>query len=259
MDAVSTIKSNDVRSLLKEDKRADGRGMDEFRPITIKKGVIEHAEGSAQVDLGDTRVIAGVKMVADTPHEDTPNEGNLVVSVSLLPLASPNYSSGPPSMSEVELSRVTDRGIRSAVSIKPESLFIEDGKVWTAYVDVYVLNYDGNIFDAASMAAMAALTDTKVPEFKDGAVNYEKRNKKIEINNIVTSATFAKIDGKMVLDPNGDEENAMDCRLTVQLDDTQIRAMQKGLIGSFTMDEINKLISISFDKHKEIKKLIEKS
>ena len=35
-------------------------------------------------------------------------------------------------------------------------------------MDLYVLNYDGNLFDAGTLAAMAALMNTKVPKFEDG-------------------------------------------------------------------------------------------
>ncbi|ASI13395.1 exosome complex RNA-binding protein Rrp42 [Candidatus Mancarchaeum acidiphilum] len=256
MDAMSKMKSNYVKKLSEEGKREDSRDAFSFREIKITKGIIEHAEGSAQVDIGDTRVIAGVKMVVESPHDDTPNEGNLIVSVTILPMAATEYESGPPSPEEIELSRVTDRGIRSAVSIDPASLFIEEGKVWSVYVDVYVLNYSGNMLDAASIAAMAALTNARVPEYKDGSANYEKRDKKLSIKNVVTSTTFAKIGDSLFLDANENEESAMNARLTIQVDDTQIRAMQKGLSGSFTMEEINKLIDISFDKHKELKGLI---
>jgi exosome complex component RRP42 len=259
MDAILTMKSKYIRDLLESGKREDSRELYDFRDIKIKKGLIPHAEGSAQVDLGDTRVIAGVKMVLESPHEDTPNEGNFILSVSLLPMANADYESGPPSPEEVELSRVVDRGIRSAVAIDPTSLFIEEGKVWSVYVDVYVLNYAGNIFDASSIAAMAALENAKIPEYKDGKANYENRKTKLKLNNMITSTTFAKIGDKIILDPNADEEAAMDARFTVQIDDKQIRALQKGLSGSFSMDEINKLIDISFDKHKELKGIIEKS
>ncbi len=102
------------------------------------------------MDLGATRVLAGVKLMLDEPMEDTPNQGNLVVSAELLPLASATYESGPPSPEAIEFARVVDRGIRHGNCVNLESLFVEEEKAWTVYVDLYVLNYNGNLFDAGS-------------------------------------------------------------------------------------------------------------
>ena len=84
----------------------------------------------------------------------------------------------------------------------------------------------------------------------------EERVKKLEINNIVTSATFAKIGKKIILDPDEDEECTMDSRLTVAVDGEYVRAMQKGLSGAFTTDEIKSLVDLSFEKHDLLKKYI---
>ncbi len=252
MDALSVVKSSYIIELIGKGEREDSRGMFDFRKLDIKTGLIEQAEGSAQVDLGNTRVLAGVKMVPEEPHSDTPKEGNIIVSAELLPLAAVEYETGPPSPEAIELSRVVDRGIRAANCVDLASLFIEEGKVWSIYVDVYVLNYDGNLFDACTMAAMAALTDTHMPKYSDGAADYKSRDADLPIKNIVTSTTFGKIGNSIVLDTTANEENAMDARLTIQTDGESIRAMQKGLKGSFSMGEIDKLIDISFDKHKEV-------
>src|SRR5208283_5486504 len=116
-------------------------------------------------------------------------------SAELLPLASPDYETGPPSPEAIELARVVDRGIRAGRCVDLESLKVADDKAWNVYVDIYILNYDGNLFDAGCLAAMGALVNTKVPEYEDEKVVREKRIKGLKIDNIVASATFAKIDG----------------------------------------------------------------
>ena len=259
MSALDIVRVGYVKELLAKGQREDSRGMLDFRNISIKTGIIDHAEGSAQVDLGNTRVLAGVKMVVEEPKPDTPNQGNLVMSAELLPLANADYETGPPSPASIELARVVDRGIRAGNCLDLEGMFIEEGKAWSAYVDLYILNYDGNLFDACELAAMAALASAKMPGYKDGAADYTKREKPAKINNIVTSTTFGKIDNKVALGMTGAEESAADGRLTIETDGKIIRAMQKGLSGGFSAEEINGLIQESFKKHAELRKRIEES
>ena len=121
------------------------------------------------------------------------------------------------------------------------------------YVDIYVLNYDGNLIDASALAAMSALMHTKVPKYEDGKIIREERTRSLKINNVVTSATFSKIGNKLLLDPTKNEENASDARLTIATDIEKIRAMQKGLSGSLSAEEIGHLVDIAFEKHKELK------
>lgn len=257
MEIINTLKGEHLKDLLKTGKRLSTRDIFDMREIIIKKGVLPQAEGSAQVDMGSTRVLAGVKLMPEDPMPDTPNQGNLITSAELLPLAHKDYESGPPSSDAIELARVVDRGIRAGGCIDLESLVLEDKKVWSVFLDLYILNFGGNLFDACSAAAMAALLDTKIPEYKDGVVVREERIKSLKIDNIISSTTFGKIDQYMLLDMDENEEEMADARITIATDGSSIRAMQKGLFGSFSAQEINKLIEISFEKHQSIKKAIE--
>jgi exosome complex component RRP42 len=259
MSAIDVVKVGYIKELLAKDVREDSRGLMDGRKVIVKCNVIENAEGSAQVDMGNTRVMVGVKFVLEAPKPDTPNMGNLVMSAELLPLANPQYEPGPPSPEAIELARVVDRGIRAGNCINLEGLFVEDGKAWSAYVDIYVLNYDGNLFDASSMAAMAALASATVPGVKDGVADYSDKSSSVKLDNIVTSTTFGKIGGKMLFDMTGNEEAAADARVTIETDGNSVRAMQKGMSGSFTLEELNGLVAESLSRHSGLKKLIEAS
>ena len=60
--------------------------------MTVEYGVsAKSAEGSAKVTMGDTVVVAGVKMEFGQTYPDTPDEGSIMVSAELLPLSSPEY------------------------------------------------------------------------------------------------------------------------------------------------------------------------
>ncbi|MFT4313056.1 MAG: RNA-binding protein, partial [Candidatus Woesearchaeota archaeon] len=171
---------NHLQKAIDANIRYDGRERETFRPIEITYGVSSTAEGSAKVKIGDTEVIAGVKLEVGTPYPDMPKSGNLMVDVQLLPLSSEKFEQGPPSIDAIEIARVTDRGIRESKCVDMEELCIVEGeKVWVVSVDISTINVDGNLFDAVSLAAMAALKNTVFPKIeKDGSVNFKEKSKK---------------------------------------------------------------------------------
>ena len=112
--------------------------------------------------------MAGVKMSVGEPFRDVPDEGVLVVNTEFNPVASPEFDPGPPRAESIEVSRVTDRGIRESKCIELEKLCITAGEeVWVVNVDINVLDHDGNLIDAAALGAIAALaTDCTITVIK---------------------------------------------------------------------------------------------
>ncbi len=252
---VSAIKRDYLARLAKERKRPDGRKPDEYRPIKIERNIIKKAEGSARVRIGNTMVLAGIKLEVGEPYPDSPEEGVMTTSVELPPLASPEFEPGPPTPDAIELARVVDRGVRESEFIKLEKLCIEPGeKVWIVFIDLHVLDYDGNLFDACSLAASAALQETVIPNER-----YEMgENEKLPVGSPPVSCTFVKYEDFVVIDPCLEEEEIAQARFTVALDKNgDIRAMQKGLKGSFTIDEIKNNIKRAQIQAKKIRKLLE--
>lgn len=256
---IRAVTEDYIKDLLVRGTREDGRDPSEFRHIEIKPGVAPNAEGSAEVTLGNTKVLAGVKIGIGEPMPDKPEEGNMITSAELLPVASPMYDTGPPTPEAIEVARVIDRGIRAAGMIDTKGLFIEPEKVWEVFMDIYVLNYDGNLFDAGTLAVATALSTARMPKYENEKIIREGSLGRLKISNTVTSCTFAKISSSVVLDPDGNEESCMDGRLTITNDENVVRAMQKGLSGSFSPKELDNLMDISFDRSKELRRLIEKA
>jgi len=252
---ISAVKRDYLLGLSKERKRVDGRAFDEYRKITIEKNVIKNAEGSAKVKIGNTMVMAGIKLEIGEPYPDSPDEGAMSTSVELPPLASPEFEPGPPTPDAIEIARVIDRGIRESEYIKLDKLAVEPGeKVWIVFIDIHVLDYDGNLFDAGSLAATMALQNAIIPNERYGF----GENEPLPVGNPPVSCTFVKFGDSIVVDPNLDEEQVAETRFTVALDEKgDIRAMQKGLSGSFTLDEIKNNIKRAQIHAKNIRKLME--
>jgi exosome complex component RRP42 len=276
MTLVPIIKRDYICKLAAEGKRIDGRKFDEYRKIEIETNVVNKAEGSTRVKIGNTQVLVGIKMDMGEPYPDTPDSGVMTTAAELIPLASPDFESGPPQANAIELARVVDRGIRESEVIEVDKLCIVPSEIiWIIFVDIHILDFDGNLFDAASLASLAALMTTKVP-VERLKPNLEKLQEKfpsikkyldehpadypLPIQTPPISCTSVKFNGTIVIDPSLDEEEIADVRLTVATDENgDIRAMQKGLNGSFTVDEVKKVINASFDNGKKIREQLYKS
>ncbi len=239
-EVISELMREHIVKLVASGKRVDGRAPEEIRPLKIEKNYIKTAEGSARVKLGNTDVLVGVKISKGEPYPDTPNSGVLTTSAELVPLAAPTFESGPPRPEAIELARVVDRGIRETKTVDMAKLVIIPGeKVWVLFIDIHALDYDGNLFDAASYGTLAALSCAKMPGGKTGGADQP-----LPVDHWPVSVTAAKIQHAIVFDPVLDEERIADARLTVDIDESgDIRAMQKGLSGSFSYDEVRYVIS----------------
>lgn len=249
-----------IISLLNADTRLDGRKLTEYRkPVEVEYGVVKTAEGSARVKIGETEVIVGVKMEVGEPYPDLPEEGTIIVGAELLPLSNPEFELGPPGTQAIELARVVDRGIRESKAIDFKKLCIEKGsKVWIVIIDICPLNDAGNLFDASSLAALAALKDTKFPAFDGEKVDYkQKTDKKLPLEKTPIAVTVIKIGDKFIVDPDTEEEMAIDARLTISsVEDGTLCALQKGGDFPLTIENIDKMLDIGIEKGKELRKCL---
>lgn len=251
---ISEIRRDYIVNQLKEGKRSDGRGVKDVREIKYEIDFIETADGSAKVSLGDTTVIAGVKIVPGTPFSDKPNSGVLTTGVELIPLAHASFESGPPGEDAIEVARVVDRGIRESNMIDVDQLVITPGQeVWMCYIDIYIADYDGNLFDACNLAAVLAIKNATIPGERYG----KGEDKPLPFTCTPISVTSAKIGKDLIVDPNFDEEHISAARLTVTTDeDGNFRAMQKGGQGSITLDELGACLDMAVETGKKIRKII---
>ena len=251
-----------IIGLLNANIRLDGRKPIEYRkPIEVEYGIVKTAEGSARVKIGETEVLVGVKLEVGDPYPDTPEEGTIIVGAELLPLSNPEFELGPPGIQAIELARVVDRGIRESKALDFKKLCIEPGKkIWMVIIDICPINDAGNLFDASSLAALAALKDTHYPKYdiENDKVDYkEKTSKKLQLEKMPIAVTVIKIGEKFIVDPDTEEEKVVDSRLTVSsIEDGTLCALQKG--GDFPLSDkdVSQMIDIGIEKGKEMRKYL---
>lgn len=248
-EIVSSVKRDYIADLARQEKRLDGRAFDQLREVSLEVGPIKSANGSAEVRIGKTRVLVGVKIEHAEPFPDRPESGVLIVNAELLPLASPTFEPGRPDENAIELARVVDRGIRESEAISLEKLGIKPGEdVWAVFIDVYVLDHDGNLIDASALAAIAALLNVKPPEDEAWTLPEFPLQKR------PVTVTISKINGKLMADPCLDEESVMDARISMAtLGDGSICAMQKGGTGYFSREELEQAYELARAKAAELR------
>lgn len=244
-EVTAEILTTHVLDLAAEGKRLDGRGADEYRPVSLQPGFVTTADGSALAKLGETMVLAGIKLEPGKPFPDTPNAGVLTTNAELIPLSSPTFEPGPPQPGAIEVSRVVDRALRAAETIDLARLCVTPGeKTWVCYVDMHVLAHAGNLIDTAMLAAVTALSHAVVPakRFEIAEADYP-----LEVHHQPIECTFIRLGDTIVVDPTFDEELAAQGRLTVATDETgRVVAMQKGLVGAFSPDDIKSVVRRAF-------------
>src|SRR3989344_5765361 len=218
-----------VRSLIERGKRIDGRSLDSYREIKLESGISKYAEGSARCKIGETEVLVGVKIEL-----------------------------GPPNEQSVELARVVDRGIRESKAVDFKKLCIKEGeKIFMRFIDIQVINDDGNLIDASALGALKALSEAKFPKLdKDNKVVSGEFSGKLKLEKLPITCTVYKIGGSLLVDVDSKEEKAVDARLSVNVGNGRIHALQKGKDIGFSVDEIGRAVDIAVKKEKELAKLL---
>ena len=250
-EVMAEIRKDYLYQLMLKGERADGRAFDQYREIQVEAGVIRKAEGSALVKLGKTQVMVGVKIQPGEPYPDTPDRGVIITNAELVPLASPRFEPGPPTEVGIELARVVDRGVRESGSVDLEALCIAPGeKVWIIFIDIHVLDDCGNLMDASSLGAIAALMTANVPAEQYGL----GEDYPLPVKDVPVATTAVEFGGAVMFDPDTDEESVADGRLTViTTADGSICGMQKSWPGPISQDQIYRIVDISCEKAKEIR------
>jgi ribonuclease PH len=139
-------------------KRVDGRSADQLRKVTIERGWSEHAEGSALISFGSTRVLCTASFTAGVPRWKVgKGEGWVTAEYAMLPRATHDRSDREAVKGKVggrthEISRLIGRSLRAIIDVK------ELGEN-TIVIDCDVLQADGGTRTAAITGAYIALHD----------------------------------------------------------------------------------------------------
>ncbi len=254
-EIVPKMQFEQIVKSIKRGERIDGRGLLDYRPISVILSPIKKAEGSALVKLGKTQVITGVKLDLGTPFKDRPNEGVLQVHAEFVPLASPSFEPGPPDENAIEVARIVDRSLREPRAIRLEDLVIEPGRtVWVVYNDIYLIDHDGNIVDSSMLASMLALATTKMPKLTKTETGHyvldtSTRETPLPLNLLVATVTIGVLENTLFVDPTLEEERVVDALLVLAVDEKgRICGAQKRGEKSISKKLLENALDIAFER-----------
>jgi exosome complex component RRP42 len=236
------IQRQHMEDLAAEGKRLDGREPWKYRKIVLESRPISEYNGSARVSIGGTEVIAGVNLEKGRPYPNLPDQGTIHTRIELSPMASPVFGRRSMKRETTEISRVIDRGIRNSGFIDLRSLAIRPGEeAWRINMDLLVWDFDGNLFDAGSLALVRALQTATLP-----ACPPDSDTDPLPLNGSPLSVTTVRIGGKILVDPTAIEEGVADARFTMVFDiDGKLRSVQKAGPGGFEKDGIMEIFNVS--------------
>ncbi|RDB19987.1 Exosome complex component RRP43 [Hypsizygus marmoreus] len=236
-----------LERFLAENVRPDGRSLgcnadSAWRDVSVNVGSISTADGSALVRLGGTTVVCGVKAEIAEPELDHAGDGFLVPNLDLPAMCSPRFKPGPPSEDAQVLSDRLNEALVVSNILPLTSLCIHPGKAaWVLYVDATCINYDGNVFDAALLAMVAALKNTTLPKAtfdeetgRTTCSSSRKFRTPLGITRTPIAMSFGVFDSKHILpDPTSFEEPLLDTTVSILVDSSSgalISVSQLGLL-----------------------------
>ena len=166
--------------------RCDGRKIDETRKVTIKAGVLKNANGSAYIEFGANKILAGVFGPRDVhpKHLANTDTGIIRCRYHMSPFSVTERKSPAPSRREIEIGKVIKEALQPALILD---------KFPRTSVDVFieVLQADGGSRCAALAAASVALADAGIP-----------------MRDMVSACAAGKVADTIILDVNNEEDQS---------------------------------------------------
>ena len=210
--------------------RCDGRKIDQLRNISLKVGVLKNADGSAYIEFGKNKILAGIFGPRDVhpKHMADPDKGILRCRYHMSPFSVTERKNPAPSRREIEISKVIKEALQPAVILKDFPRTVVD-------VFIEVLQADGGSRCAALDAASIALADAGIP-----------------MRDMVSACAAGKVADQIVLDVNDEEykEGQADMPVAYMPNLGKITLMQ--LDGILTPSEYKKCLETAIEGCKQV-------
>lgn len=217
----------------KEGKRIDGRNLDELRPIKIEVGILSNADGSAYIEQGKCKILAGVygPREAHPKHLALPDRALLQTRYHMAPFSVEERKSPAPSRREIELSKVIRESLEPAV-------FLEYYPRTSIDLFIEVLQADGGTRGAAITVASLALADAGIP-----------------MRDLVAACAAGKVEGKLVLDLCDAEDKLGEADVPVAYMPTIDAVTLLQMDGNLTLEEFEQAVNMALNGCKQIYKM----
>lgn len=229
--------------------RADGRKVDELRPVRITRHFTDVPEGSVLVECGNTRVMCTATFTAGVPRwRKDSGLGWVTAEYAMLPRATADRTDRESVRGKIggrthEISRLIGRCLRGVVDMKA----LGENQV---QIDCDVLQADGGTRTASITGAYVALVD---------AMRWAEKHKRIRsaervIKDSVSAVSVGVIDGTPMLDlPYLEDSKAMtDMNVAMTGSGEFIEIQGTAEHRPFNRAELNALLDLAEKGNKEL-------
>lgn len=219
--------------------RPSGRAADELRVWKITRGVLEHAEGSAFIESGKTKVMCAASVEDRVPpFLRNGDSGWVTAEYSMLPRSthtrSPRERGGRIGGRTLEIQRMIGRSLRSVIDLKGLG-------ERTITVDCDVIQADGGTRVAAITAAWVALSDACTHLVRNGTLADNP------IADSVAAVSVGVVDGEMCLDLDYMEDSIAEVDMNVVMTSkgnlVEVQVTAEG--APFSLSSMNSLIRLA--------------
>ncbi|MFO7244532.1 MAG: ribonuclease PH [Actinomycetes bacterium] len=232
--------------------RADGRALDQLRPISFERGFQRNAEGSCLVSFGGTRVLCSASFTQGVPRWKTGSgEGWVTAEYAMLPRATNTRNDRESVRGKIggrthEISRLIGRSLRAVIDVKALG---EN----TIMIDCDVIQADGGTRTAAITGAYVALADAVAWGVANGAIAASAT----PLRGSVSAVSVGIIDGVPMLDlPYVEDVRAETDMNVVMTGDGGFVEVQGTAEGApFSRDELDALLALAAAGNAELARL----
>ena len=227
--------------------RSGGRKPDRMREVKITKNFIRHAEGSALIEIGDTRVICTATVEETVPmFLRGKGEGWVTAEYSMIPRSARARIARESSRGKIggrthEIQRLIGRAMRSVVELK----LLGERTVW---IDCDVIQADGGTRTASITGACVALYD---------AFQFMKKDKMITdipLKDLIAATSVGIVNGKILLDLDYEEDSNADVDMNIVMTGSGRFVEVQGTAEKipFSNENIDSLIKLATKGIKEL-------
>jgi len=229
--------------------RRDGRLPDKMRKVRLIRGYIKHAEGSALIEVGDTRVLCTASVEEKVPpFLKGTGQGWVTAEYSMLPRSTHTrtvreVTKGRPSGRSLEIQRLIGRSLRAVVDLNA----LGERTVW---IDCDVLQADGGTRTASITGAFVALYDALEYLKKTGAIRENP------IKDYLAAVSVGIYKGVPILDLTyqEDSEAEVDMNLVMTGKGEFVEIQGTAEHAPFSRDKLDKMLALG---EKGIRELVE--
>jgi ribonuclease PH len=240
---IGDFKTKIDAAVLKRDGRTmriDGRAPDQLRPVTITPRFIKHAEGSALIEVGDTKVVCTVSVEDRVPQFlKGGGEGWITAEYGMLPRSTTTRSQreaakGKPSGRTHEIQRLIGRSLRAVIDLKA----LGERTLW---IDCDVIQADGGTRTASITGAFVALVD---------ALRHMQKSRvftELPLLDFVAATSVGKVGNEVLLDLNYEEDSKAEVDMNIVKTGAGRFVEIQGTAeeGSFSAEELQELMAVA--------------